>query len=216
VEPLFPKWTNKLPLILGIGIPVSFIFIVAFIWYYFSPKYINAGYTPVQPVPFSHRLHAGDMGIDCRYCHSTVEKSAVSIIPSTATCMGCHNKVKTESPYLEVVRESYKTGAPIPWVRVHALPRYAHFDHSAHLTAGVGCVSCHGRIDTMEVVSQESPLSMGWCLECHRNPLPHLRPQSELTNMIYNPHESGYDPLNDPLRTDKVVQGPEACGACHY
>jgi hypothetical protein len=190
--------------------------IIAGIWYYFSPKFLVVGYEPQQPLPFSHQLHAGQMGMDCRYCHSGVQKTSLASVPPTETCMGCHNKVKKQSPRLKLVRESYENKTSIPWVQVHKLPRYARFDHSAHVTAGVGCVSCHGRIDKMDVVKLESPLSMGWCLDCHRHPLPHLRPQSEITNMIYDPSVAHYNPLKDDAHAGKLVQPPQACGACHY
>ncbi|APJ04959.1 cytochrome c3 family protein [Silvanigrella aquatica] len=216
MEPIFPKWTNRIPLFLGIGIPLLVIAIVAGIWYYFSPKFLAVGYEPEQPIAFSHQLHAGQMGIDCRYCHSGIEKAPTAPLPATETCMGCHNKVKKDSPRLKLLHESYKNNTPIPWVHVYKLPRHAHFDHSAHLTAGVGCVSCHGRVDKMEVVSLASPLSMGWCLDCHRNTTPNIRPQSKLTDMLYDPHKEGYLLYNDPDYKDRPKQGPEACGACHY
>lgn len=216
MEPIFPKWTNRIPLYLGIGIPLLVIAIVVGIWYYFSPKFLAVGYEPQQPISFSHKHHAGQMGIDCRYCHAGVEKTAQAPLPSTQICMGCHDKVKKDSPRLKLLHESYKNNTPIPWVHVYSLPRYAHFDHSAHLTAGVGCVSCHGRVDKMEKVSQVSELSMAWCLNCHRAPLPAIRPQSEITNMLYNPHAEGYVPEKDPYYKDKLIQPPQACGACHY
>lgn len=216
VKPIFPKWTNKLPLLLGLGIPVLLALVVFFIWYYFSPKYLAEGYQPQQPVMFSHKLHAGQLGLDCRYCHSTVEKTAFAALPTTSVCMGCHNKVLPNSPLIAPVKESYEKHKPIEWVRVHALPRHAHFDHSAHVTAGVGCATCHNRVDTMDVVYQAAPLSMGWCLECHRNPAPNLRPQSEITNMLYDPVASNYHPFADADRKQNIIQPPESCGACHY
>lgn len=216
MEPIFPKWTNKIPLYAGIGIPLLLIGLVAAIWYYFSPKFLAVGYQPQQPVLFSHELHAGQLGMDCRYCHSTVEKTSFAALPSTATCMGCHNKVLPQSPRLQLVRDSYKNNMPIPWVHVYSLPRYSHFDHSAHVTRGVGCVECHGRVDKMPQIAQATPLSMGWCLECHRNPNPILRPQSEITNMAYDPHAGLYDAKKDPKYTANPIQPPESCGACHY
>ena len=216
VEPIFPKWTNKLPFLLGIGVPVLIATVVFFVWYYFSPKYLDVGYQPAQPVLFSHKVHAGQLGLDCRYCHSTVEKTAFAALPSTSTCMGCHNKVLPKSPLLQVVRDSYANHTPIPWVHVHALPRYSHFDHSAHISSGVGCATCHSRVDKMDVVFQAKPLSMGWCLECHRNPKPNLRPQSEITNMLYDPIAAHYNVDLDIVRKGKIIQPPESCGACHY
>ncbi|MCX4239862.1 cytochrome c3 family protein [Paraliomyxa miuraensis] len=182
--------------------------------YWFSPRYTDVGYRPEQPVPYSHKLHAGDMGIDCRYCHNTVERSAHAAIPPTATCMNCHEQVKTESLRLRKVRESYQTGEPIEWVRVHQLPDYAYFNHSAHLAAGVGCASCHGRVDKMVVVEMVQPLSMGWCLDCHRNPEPNLRPLDQVTNMNWDPAAEDYDPKRDPART-RQVNPPLHCSGCH-
>lgn len=212
---IFPKWTNRIPLAIALGTPLLLIGVVGFIWYYFSPKFTDVGYMPEQPVPFSHQLHAGQLGMDCRYCHNSVEKAAHAAVPPTETCMGCHTQVRKDSPLLSVVRESYRTDISIPWVKVHMLPEYSHFDHSVHVGAGVGCVSCHGRVDQMPVVYQAQPLSMGWCLECHRNPGPNLRPKNEVTNMAYDPVTSGYDPAADPHRKRQVAP-PEHCGACHY
>ena len=132
---------------------------------------------PVQPVPYSHALHAGKLGIDCRYCHTTVEKANFAAIPPTETCMNCHTNIRTQSEALEPIRESWATGKPVEWIKIHDLPHYVYFSHQAHVTHGVGCIECHGRIDQMERVYQAKPLSMGWCLECHRDPGPHLRPE---------------------------------------
>lgn len=216
VNPIFPKWTNKIPLYVAIVVPVLSLLLIAFVWYYFSPNFLAVGYQPEQPVPFSHQLHAGELGLDCRYCHSTVNEAAFAAIPSTATCMGCHNKVLPQSSLLAPIRESFATHQPIPWVHIHVLPSHAHFNHSAHVNVGVGCVSCHGRVDTMEKVYQVEPLSMSWCLECHRDPGPHLRPPGEVTNMIYDPVEAGYTPDLNPKFHEGLIQPPEACGACHY
>ena len=212
---IFPKWTNYLPQVataLAIVVPVT---VVSLIWYYFSPQYTDVGYQPVQPVPFSHQLHAGQLAMDCRYCHSTVEKADYAAIPPTQTCMGCHSMVLPNSPRLALIRDNHKADKPVPWVKVHMLPDYAHFSHKAHVGAGVGCVSCHGRIDQMAVVAQEKPLSMGWCLECHRNPTPNLRPVSEVTNMAWDPLKESYNPQTDPHRT-RGVNPPQHCSGCHY
>jgi hypothetical protein len=180
---VFPKWSNLLlPTVLVVGglTPLYAVFIVAF---GFSPDTLNVGYAPEQPIPFSHRLHAGDLGIDCRYCHNTVERTPHAAIPPTRTCMNCHSSIQKDSPLLEPLRVSYETGLSVPWLRVHDLPGYAYFDHSAHVNRGVSCVECHGRIDRMEVVTQQEPLSMGWCLECHRAPDVHLRDPSLVTKL---------------------------------
>lgn len=211
---IFPRWTNKLPTAVAIGVPLIGVGVVAGVSWFFSPYYTDVGYMPTQPVPYSHALHAGEMGMDCRYCHNTVEKAAHAAIPPTSTCLNCHKYVKTNSEKLALVRKSGETGEPIPWVKVHQLPDYSYFNHSAHVGAGVGCTSCHGRVDQMEEVWLHEPLSMGWCLECHRNPEPHLRPVSEVTNMAYDPQAAGYDPSEDPNRTRKV-NPPVHCAGCH-
>ena len=161
----FPKWTNLiLPMVIIVGMtaPLYVAFMVA---WGFSPATTDVGYMPTQPVPFSHRVHAGELGIDCRYCHNTVEYAAVAAIPPTATCMNCHVQIHPESVKLAPLHESYETGMPMQWIKVHDMPDYAYFDHSAHVTRGVSCVECHGRIDTMETVYQHERLSMGWCLD---------------------------------------------------
>jgi hypothetical protein len=208
--------TNKIPLAFGVLGPLALAGAVGGVWYYFSPEFTDAGYRPRQPVPFSHKLHAGDMGMDCRYCHNTVERAAHAAIPPAQTCMNCHSLVKTDSPRLKLVRDSYDTGEPVPWIRVHMLPDYAFFDHRPHLAAGVGCSSCHGRIDQMTIVEQDQPLSMGWCLDCHRDPEPNLRPRDQITNMAWDPEVDGkaYDAAKDPTRT-RQVNPPEHCSGCH-
>lgn len=211
---IFPRSANRLPLILVLLAVVVPSAAVAGVWYWFSPRFTDVGYRPAQPVPYSHRLHAGELRIDCRYCHASVESSPVANVPPTQVCMNCHRVVKVDSPALEKVRESAKSGTPMRWVRVHKLPEYAYFDHHAHVRAGVGCVTCHGHIEEMEVVQQAEPLSMGWCLDCHRNPQPSLRPVSEITNMTWKP-------ARDPeararqLAGLRPVRPPVECSGCH-
>jgi hypothetical protein len=214
VPAIFPRWTNNVPIVIGLLAPLAGAGLIFAVWYWFSPWYTDVGYRPEQPVPYSHKLHAGDLGLDCRYCHNTVERSAMAAIPPTSTCMNCHDLVKTESARLEKVRESNATGMPIEWIRVHQLPDFAYFNHSAHLAAGVGCASCHGRIDQMVVVEMEKPLSMAWCLDCHRDPKPNLRPLDQITNMGWNPEATPYDPDRDPDRRRKV-NPPTHCSGCH-
>jgi hypothetical protein len=209
---LFPRWTNRVPPLLLAAIACVVIGIVGAFWYWGSDKFWRVGYAPIQPVPFSHKLHAGDLGLDCRYCHSSVERAPFAAVPPTQTCMNCHAKVKTDSPLLALLRTSATSDAPIPWVRVHDLPDHVYFDHSAHLAAGVGCSSCHGRIDQMARVTQKLPLTMGWCLSCHRDPAPHLRAATELTQMDWQPR---------PLVTDahlangRTAAPPVHCSGCH-
>src|ERR1043165_7937100 len=144
-----------------------------------SPYATAAGEAAAQPVPFSHKHHVGDDGIDCRYCHTTVETSSYAGSPSTQTCMNCHSQIWSDSPMLEPVRASYRTGEPLRWTRVHNLPEFVYFDHSIHVNKGVGCATCHGRVDQMPLTYQVASLQMEWCLECHQNPAHYVRPRSE-------------------------------------
>ena len=211
---VFPRWANILPLIIAGGLGTGPLVAVAAIWYFGSPEWTDVGYRPTQPVPYSHKLHVDELGIDCRYCHVSVDKSQEANIPPTQTCMNCHHSVKTDSDKLALVRESAKTGKPIEWVRVHKVGEYAYFDHSAHVNAGVGCASCHGRVDKMEIVEQTESLSMGWCLDCHRNPEPHLRPLDQITNMDWMP-PSNQKELAAGYIMERKLNPPEDCSACH-
>jgi hypothetical protein len=210
---LFPKWTNKLPLYFTVGSFLFLCFIVFVFWYWFSPKNTDVGYMPKQPIPYSHKLHAGELGIDCRYCHTNVEKAGYANIPSTETCMNCHRVIKTDSPHIQKIKESYDTGKPIPWVKVHRLPDYVYFDHSRHINSGVSCVSCHGRIDKMEVVHQVQPLSMSWCLECHRNPDKNLRPKEFVTKLDWSSPDQLA--IGHQIRETKHIRSREDCSTCH-
>jgi hypothetical protein len=189
---IFPRWTNEIPAISVAGLAVGAVLSVYVVWYWFSPSHTDVGYKPTQPIPYSHALHAGTLAIDCRYCHYNVERSAYAGVPPTQVCMNCHRQVKKDSPLLEPLRQSWEQGTPIPWKRIHKAPDYVYFNHSAHVQVGfgdnqaaIGCATCHGRVDWMEVVRQEQPLSMSWCLSCHDNPAPYLRPRGELTNMAW-------------------------------
>jgi hypothetical protein len=189
---------------------------VAGAWYYGGNKHLEVGYQPKQPVEYSHKLHVGDLGMDCRYCHSTVERSPMAAIPATETCMNCHSKVRTDSTKLLPVRESFATDQPIPWVRVHNLPDYVYFDHSAHLAAGVGCVTCHGRVDQMPRITQEKPLSMGWCLDCHRDPAPNLRDPALVTKMdAVEPSKAVPLGTGAAKFNGRTIQPPLHCSGCH-
>jgi len=210
----FPKWANavRLPVaLMAAGAPV---YILGMLYLLFDPGTTSVGYQPEQPVAYSHRLHAGELGIDCRYCHTGVDKGASATLPPTQTCMNCHSTIKTESEKLALVRESYATGMPIEWVRIHDLPDFVYFNHSAHVTRGIGCESCHGRIDEMEVVFQAEGLNMGWCLGCHRDPEAYLRPVDEATTMGWVP---GLDQreLGAQLREARNINPPTDCSTCH-
>lgn len=179
-----------------------------------SPYVTRAGDAREQPVPFSHAHHVGGIGIDCRYCHDTVEVSATAGIPSTKTCMSCHSQIWAQSPMLEPVRESFRTDRSIEWVRVHDLPDFAYFDHSAHVNKGVGCSTCHGRVDQMPLMWQEASLQMEWCLECHRHPERHLRPKAEVFNIAYEP-PSDQLALGRRLVKEYGVETRTGCSTCH-
>src|SRR5690554_4936641 len=182
---IFRKRTNQVFRIILIGLIVVLNAIIFGVWYFFSPEFTDVGYAPKQPVPYSHKVHVDQLGLDCQYCHTNVFDSKVANVPATQTCMNCHNMVLTDSENLALVRESWENDTPIEWVRVHNLADYAYFDHSAHVSVGVGCESCHGRVDKMDVVYQAEPLSMGWCLDCHREPEKYVRPVEEVTTMGY-------------------------------
>ncbi len=210
----FPQWTNTIRPVATALLAGGLIYVIFLAVYGGSGRTTNAGYQPVQPVPFSHALHAGELGMDCRYCHNTVERASVAAVPPTQTCMNCHGQIRAQAPTLLPVRESHATGLPVPWIRVHDLPDYAYFDHSVHLSRGIGCVSCHGRVDKMEVVYQAEPLTMGWCLDCHRNPERHLRPVEMVTRMDYAPNEP-QEIIGARLREAHAIQPPTDCSACH-
>ncbi len=211
---IFPRWTNKLPPIIAGSLLLVSVTVIAGFWYFGSPRYSDVGYRPKQPISYSHKLHAGDLGLDCRYCHSNVEISAVANVPPTQTCMNCHKIILPQSEKLLPVRERWSKQEPIQWVRVHKLPDFVYFNHSAHLNAGVGCADCHGNIAQMEVVTQKQPLSMSWCLDCHRNPDMHLRPREQLTNMSWVPPADQKE-FAERVRKEKQVAPPTDCSGCH-
>lgn len=211
---IFPRWVNRAPALAAGGLGVGALLATGFVWYYFSPEFTDVGYRPEQPVPFSHRLHAGELRLDCRYCHAQVEIAAVASVPPTKVCMNCHQLVKRDSPQLAAILDSMERSIPMRWVRVHKVPEYAYFDHSVHLIAGVGCSTCHGDLREMEVVTQQEPLSMKWCLDCHRNPDPHLRPRDELTNTKWRPPENQAE-VAAALRAEWPIAPPEDCTGCH-
>lgn len=192
---LFPRWMNTLPLKVALCLGVLGMGTVLAVSVYFTPKYGKVGYMPSQPVPFSHKLHAGQLGMDCRYCHSFVEVSPHSNVPTSQTCWNCHQHVKTESPRLEPIRRSadknYENydGQPVKWVHIHRPPDYVYFDHSAHVNRGVSCVSCHGKVNEMTEVWHAEPHSMGWCLDCHRNPEKGLRPLDHVFDLNWTAEE---------------------------
>ena len=182
-----------------------------------SPYVTSERIARVQPVPFSHKHHVADLGIDCRYCHTSVENSSFAGIPPTKTCMNCHQEIWFGSPVLEPVHASYRDGRSIPWQRIHNLPEFVYFDHHIHVAKGVGCASCHGRIDQMPLTYQEQPLLMGWCLDCHRNPAPNLRPREMVFDMTWQAPKDN-PTLGAELVKQYHVRSVEeltSCSTCH-
>jgi len=182
-----------------------------------SPYITYAGVVKPQPVAFSHQHHVAGLGIDCRYCHTSVEQSATAGIPPTATCYNCHKLIWKDSPMLEPVRASYKTGEPIRWNKVHDLPDFAYFNHSIHVAKGVGCAECHGRVDKMALMRSEHALQMRWCLECHRNPEPHLRPKDKVFDMAWKADDQAT--LGASLAQDyhlRTTADLTSCSTCHH
>lgn len=213
---IFPRWANKvLPLAFFLVLGPAGTAVAGGIWYYFTNKFTEVGYQPKQPVEFSHKVHAGDLGMDCRYCHNTVERSAFAAVPPSQTCMNCHTKVKADQPLIAPLKTAFETDQPLAWVKVHNLPDYAYFNHSVHLAAGVGCSSCHGRVDQMPRVTQRQPLSMGWCLDCHRDPAPNLRSKAEITNMFWQPTAVAAGGQAKTVDEGRVLLPPTHCSGCH-
>jgi hypothetical protein len=170
-----------------------------------------------QPIQFSHAHHVGGMGIDCRYCHTSVEESSFANIPPTKTCMNCHSQIWATAPILEPVRASFRDNTPLEWTRVHDLPDFVYFNHSIHVKQGVGCATCHGPVDKMPLVYQQNTLFMSWCLDCHRNPAKYVRPREEVFNMVWE------RPADDPQLGERLVREYKiasveqltSCSTCH-
>jgi cytochrome c7-like protein len=177
-----------------------------------SPYATQVDVVRAQPVPFSHKHHVAGLGLDCRFCHTSVEDAAFAGIPPTKTCMSCHSQVWADAPILEPVRKSFRDDTPIPWVRVHDLPDFAYFDHSIHVVKGVGCQSCHGEVAEMPLMRREHALNMEWCLSCHRHPEGELRPPEALFDTTWKGSGEASGPqLRERYRADP----PTNCSACH-
>jgi hypothetical protein len=178
-------------------------------------SYVTEVGVPVdQPVPFSHKHHVQGIGIDCRYCHSSVEESSFAGMPATATCMSCHSQIWADSPMLDPVRASFRTGQPIQWIRVHDLPNFVYFDHSIHISKGFGCASCHGRVDQMPLMWKVNTLHMEWCLDCHRQPEKYVRPREEVFNMEWQP-STDQAGLGAKLVSEYKIRRMTDCSVCH-
>lgn len=215
---LFPKSANKLPLQIVIYLAVLVSIATAAVTYYMTPKYTRVGYAPVQPVQFSHAQHVGEVGLDCRYCHSNVEQSYHSNVPTAQTCMNCHSIIKKDSPLLAPIRESFATGKPVPWVWIHTTPDYAYFNHSIHVNRGVSCVECHGKVNEMDTVTHMQPLSMSFCLDCHKDPASRLRDPKDVFNLnskrLVDQGPQGAAQATKFVHDWKLMP-PQSCSGCH-
>ncbi len=201
-----------------VGLATFFVGGLAFAMVYVRSDLFTGVHDPVQqPVQFDHRHHVGDEGIDCRYCHFSVERSPSAGIPPTSLCLNCHSQIWQKSPYLEPVRQALFSDRPIRWARVHHLQDFVYFNHSIHVAKGVGCETCHGRVDRMPAVEKVNTLSMGWCLDCHRDPAPNLRPRGEVTTMGWQPPDAREDriALGERLMRENDVHTRTSCSTCH-
>lgn len=221
---IFPAWMDRRLKTLTIVGAVSVVFLAAAASQFLSPEFTDVGYQPLQPIAFSHRLHAGELEIDCRYCHTSVEVAAVASVPTVETCMNCHRLVGRDNDLLALLRESSETGEPVRWIRVHKVPEYAYFHHGVHISAGVGCLSCHGDVAAMEEVRQVETLSMSWCLDCHRRPGASLRSGSEITNAAWRSQAAAVLAVTDQPGRHRPdhhqpdrhrVDPPIDCTGCH-
>jgi hypothetical protein len=220
VPAIFSRSLDGLVRQIAVGAVVAVGLVVVGWYYYALPSYTRVGYTPEQPVPFSHELHAGKLGMDCAYCHQAVFESPQATVPTSRTCMNCHDpkkaNVKGTSPLLAPVRASYDTGKPVEWKRVHKLPEYAYFNHSVHVNKGVSCVSCHGQVNEMPVVRHDKLLTMGWCLKCHDDPHEALRPVDKVTDLTWKPDRGKTaSETGKAIEKELQVKAPMNCQACH-
>jgi hypothetical protein len=215
---IFPRWTNVGSKMSIFGSLTAVALLAWTCMVYVQSSYgTNAGLKLVQPVPFSHQHHAGVLEIDCRYCHTTVEHSSFAGMPATKTCMNCHSQIWVGSEMLRPVRESYRTDRSIFWERVYNTPGFVYFDHHIHVQKGIGCSSCHGRIDQMPFTQQVPSLLMEWCLDCHRDPAQHVRPREQVFNMEYEP-PADQQKLGRRLFADYDIDDPlhlTSCSTCH-
>ena len=212
---LFPESINIIARVILLG-GILILAGLAGLLYVFvkSPYVTEVGVAKPQPIPFSHKQHVGGLGLDCRYCHATVEETAFAAIPPTETCMGCHRQVAAESSALEPLRTSAENNQPLQWIRVHNLADYVYFNHSIHINKGIGCESCHGRVDQMPVIAKAEPLQMDWCLACHRAPERFVRPHDQIFAMGWQP-PSDFDSLKLITEYGINVEQLDGCSVCH-
>lgn len=232
---LFPKWMNALPTVAAIASVTGLTTVVFGTWYWATPDFWEVGYMPEQPGSgFNHQIHAGRLGMDCRYCHTNVEDSHFANVPTVSTCMGCHTEGKLAPQYdpgelVSFVREAYAADESIPWRKIHHLPGYVgNFPHHMHVRAGVSCYSCHGQIRGMPVVYQAESLSMGWCLDCHRNVEDHIVGPERVTDLVWAEQHLAErargevqptpeaQRIIDSIKSSHAEGGPQNCGACHH
>ncbi len=212
---LFSPASNRIVRIaLGLAAAALVTIPVALMVWVRLPPVTGQGSTPAQPVAFDHRIHVTGLRIDCRYCHSSVERAATAGMPSTSTCIPCHSQVWRDAPPFAPVRRSLATGRPIPWRRVNAVPDYVYFNHAIHVRTGVGCETCHGRVDRMARVKQAQPLTMRWCLDCHRAPERYVRPVERITAMGWRP-DRPQSVVGPELVERYRIARPTHCTACH-
>ena len=218
MTPIFSRRSNFIAKasILGGAILLAAI-IGLLVWWLHSPTFTRVGVPVAQPVPYSHQLHVAALGLNCRYCHDSVDKSAFADLPSTETCMTCHSQIATNVASLAPVRDSWLTGLPIQWNRVNQLPDYVYFNHEIHIAKGVGCETCHGRVDTMTTDVKANTFNMGFCLDCHRDPAKYLRPLDQIYTMGYQPSEDQLT-LGAQLVQEYDIMSPSQltnCSICH-
>jgi hypothetical protein len=212
---IFPRSANSLAKVSIVGVGVLLGILITGAYSVDRGHFVtDVGIAPDQPVPFSHKHHVLDDGIDCRYCHTSVETAAFAGIPSTETCMSCHSQIWSNAAMLEPVRESYRTGQSLSWRRVHDLPDFVFFNHSIHVNKGIGCATCHGRIDRMPLTYKVNTLYMNWCLDCHREPEKFVRPREEVFNMAYEPPGDQME-LGRKLVAEYKIQKLTDCWTCH-
>lgn len=207
-----PRSNSHLIIVIGILVLVPVIFVFGLWVWVRTPWITGEAFPDEQPIEFDHRHHVKDDAIDCLYCHHEAEKSQHAGIPSTSLCMGCHSQIWNDSPQLERLRRSYFSAEPIGWLAVHDLPDFVYFNHAIHLDKGIGCSTCHGRVDQMPRVYQAKPLTMGWCIDCHREPEPHLRPRHRITEMDWEPLPRAEQ---DALAQQYQVRSKTHCTTCH-
>lgn len=221
MRPLFPPWSNTVfRLVLALLAGGAGGGLLTLLLYKRTPLATLQHEPVTQPIEFDHRHHVNDDGIDCRYCHNTVETASSAGYPATSVCMNCHAQIWNQSPYLDLVRKAYFSGEAIPWKKVHRLPDFVYFNHSIHVAKGVGCITCHGRVDQMAEIRQGPNMQMSWCLDCHRNPSPNLRPTKYITTMIET--EEGREKYGWPAiegkateSGDNTAQSPTAMNDVH-